>query len=269
MKNIRLLTASLLALAGIIPASASASVVANSGDLILGFRTNDNAIAEDLEVDLGNFSNFTNLAPGTVLNLNLNGSYYGSAGGLSASDLSTTFGTSWDTLTDIVWSVAGQNNPSGATSVDLYATFTPANGANVNQAIGTTQNNPASRLRTELGALNGQASLASPEAAEIASLSSSQSNYSGAIRGTGATTKDYGYFIPTTEALYSSSSSSSLDLFQLSHTGPGTPGTDLGTFTLDSAGDLTFSTPVPEPSTYAAVALGGAMLFFARRRRTA
>ena len=264
MKTIHLLTATALALAALTSARGQVSVTA-PGDLILAFRTNDNAIQNDLEVDLGQYSQFTGLAPGTELNLNLNGTYYGSTGGLSASDISTVFGSNWNTLTDLVWSVAGQNG-SGQSTTDLYVTFTPADGATVNQASGSTQNTAGARLRTELGGLSGATSLTSPQAGEIPVSLTSQNNYSGAIRGTGVT-KDYGYFSKSTEALVTSAGSSSLDLFAEIHGGSGA-GTDLGTFSLDSAGDLSFTAAaVPEPSTYATALLGGATLLLVRRRQ--
>jgi hypothetical protein len=46
------------------------------------------------------------------------------------------------------------------------------------------------------------------------------------------------------------------------------PSTDLGFFSLDSAGDLSFTTAaVPEPSTYAAIGAGAVILAALRRRR--
>lgn len=269
MKNILLLTAGLLAVSGLASAYAQNTVSTQSGDLILAFRTNDNAIQEDLEVDLGPYSDFTNLAAGTILNLNLNGSYYGADGGLATADLSTVFGSNWDTLTDLVWSVAGQNDPTGANSTDLYVTFSPTAGLTVNQASGSSQRTAGARLVNVQGGLDGVLSLSSSEAGELASSASSQTNYSGAIRGNGTVNKDYGYFSPSTETLYTDSGSSSLDLFSLIH-GQSGPGTDLGTFTLTSAGSFSFeAAPVPEPSTYAAIVLGGATLLLVRRRRTA
>jgi len=64
-----------------------------------------------------------------------------------------------------------------------------------------------------------------------------------------------GFFGPT---------NSELDLYELA---PGTSsGTELGSFTLSNAGALTYTAAVPEPSTYATVALGAAFLFLFRRR---
>jgi PEP-CTERM motif len=265
MKNHLLMAGLALAAALTVP-QAHATVSANPGDLILAFRTNDGAVQDDLEVDLGPFSQFTGLAAGTVLNLNLNGTYYGTTRGLSAADLQTVF-PGWNTLTDLVWSVAGQTG-AGASSKDLYATFTPADGATVSQKAGSVQNTAAARLSTLQGGLDGFDSLASPQAAEVPVSLTSNGNYSGAIRGTGATTKDYAYFTPSTEALVNDSGDSTLDLFQEIHGGSGA-GTDLGTFDLNNSGTFTFTaaSAVPEPSTYAAVLMGGAVLLLAGRRR--
>ena len=54
-----------------------------------------------------------------------------------------------------------------------------------------------------------------------------------------------------------------LDLFQLGNTN--TAGTYIGSFSLNSAGQLQF-TNVPEPSTWAALASGAAFLTMFRRR---
>jgi hypothetical protein len=43
---------------------------------------------------------------------------------------------------------------------------------------------------------------------------------------------------------------------------------DFGTFALSSNGAISYTTAVPEPSTFAALGLGAAVLAFARRRRS-
>jgi len=61
----------------------------------------------------------------------------------------------------------------------------------------------------------------------------------------------------------------SLDIEKLP-AGASTAATDIGSFSLDSAGDLTFTTAaVPEPSTYAAIIGGAALLLLVGRRRRA
>ena len=259
-------------------AKAAAPVVTGSaGDLILGFRDTSGTNANDLEVDLGQASQFATWAsssPGVTFNLNLGGAVYGSNRGLSAADLRYVFGSgtsnsSWNTLSTLVWSVAGKTGATSTTT--LFATF--PTGTVVNRASGTTQNTPGGRLSTLLSSLEGQPSLSgtnsggSPEAAEIAADPTSNTNYTGAIRGNATANKDYGYFTPSTETNVVSTGFASLDLYEFAPSSTsGVPGTDLGTFNLGSDGTFTFTAEaVPEPSTYAALVLGAGVLLFAGR----
>lgn len=250
-------------------APSRAAVVATAGDLILAFRTSDNSVASDLEVDLNStiggsatdFEAFATNNPGGVLNLNLNGTYYGANGGLSALDLKAVFGDNWATLPNLVWSVAGQTG--AASNQTLYVTSP----SGFNRASGATQSGPGNKLQVIRQSLSGQASLTSPQAANVAVNLGSQNNYSGAIRGTGFT-KDYNYFSATTEAAYPATASVSLPFYK---SAPGTgPAQLLGNFTLETDGTFFFTAaPVPEPSSTALFAISGLVVTASVRRRRA
>jgi hypothetical protein len=89
----------MLALAGIALLSPVGHAVAQSltpqlDDLILGFRTaGGQGQTVNLEVDLGNVSQFYNATPGTTNSLPA----------LSVQDLSSVYGANWSTRTDLVW----------------------------------------------------------------------------------------------------------------------------------------------------------------------
>jgi hypothetical protein len=262
MKTKKLAVTAALVLAGVafIGSTAKAQVSASTGDLILAFRTTDNSVPYNLEVDLGQASQFVGLPGGTVLDLSLGGSYFGSTGGLAAADLATVFssGSNWNQNSNLVWSVAGTNGPAGNDT--LWATF--ASTAQ-NDASKSTQATPASKLSTEETTISGQTSLTSPQAAEIAS--GANGSYTTEITY-GGTAKNYNYFYSnnSTETSVVSSGDATLNLYQLT-AGSG-PAVEIGTFDLGSSGSLTF-TSVPEPSTYA-MALGGlGMLIGAQRLR--
>lgn len=89
------------------------------GDLILGFRASGSpGQTLNLEVDLGNMSNFYDAAAGATIPLP----------GLSVQDLINTYGASWSTRTDLVWGAVASTGrasgtPDGHAVVDtLWAT---------------------------------------------------------------------------------------------------------------------------------------------------
>jgi len=88
-------------------------------DLILGFRaTGDPGSSLNLEVDLGNMSNFYDLAVGTVIPVPA----------LAVQDLVDVYGADWSTRTDLVWGAVAttgraSGTPDGHAPVDtLWAT---------------------------------------------------------------------------------------------------------------------------------------------------
>src|SRR5271157_1938908 len=92
----KLLTTTLLALASValIATSAKAAVTAAFPDVILGFAaTGGSGAATNLEVDLGNVSQFYNAAPGSTITLTQ----------LSPLDLAQIYGSTWFSRSDLTY----------------------------------------------------------------------------------------------------------------------------------------------------------------------
>jgi hypothetical protein len=76
-------------------------------ELILGFRaTGGQGLTVNLEVDLGNVSQFYNATPGSTISLPA----------LSVQDLANVYGTSWSTRTDLVWGAVATTGRAAGTS---------------------------------------------------------------------------------------------------------------------------------------------------------
>jgi hypothetical protein len=114
----KLLTTALLASASFALTSMDAKAV-GIGDLILGFRVTDNTgtgATSNLEVDFGNMSQFTSLAPGTTLTL----STPTTGTGLSLADLTSTYGANWNTRTDLAWGLIAATGRTGTSGVSGF-----------------------------------------------------------------------------------------------------------------------------------------------------
>ncbi len=218
---------------------------ASPGDLVLGFR--NAAAGSDIVFDIGQFTSYEGVAPGTY-----------QIGGFNTTELASVFANAF-TVAGTQWTVFGATGSANALSKPDDSLWVTSNGALTRS---NTQGSLSSAFDTTLnGALTtssfGGASDAnvlgaagSPPGPKLFSLLSSSNNYSGA----------FGSAVESTTV-----GSTSLKLWELT---PGTgAGTLLGTFNLDSTG-LTFTSfqAIPEPSTYAAI-LGVATLGFAAIRR--
>jgi len=257
-----------LALAGV--ALTAPAAKAATGDLILSFRFSDNSNANDIEIDLGQQTNFTTTS---VLNLTYGANYYAGSnlGGLASSDLDAVFGTSggaWNTLSNLVWDVSGHIGTTG-TNTHLFATQ-PTTGTITAAAPGSNLTTAGGRLQTLSNGFDAVAStvtLTSPEAWAVGITPATQSEYTGALRNASpAVSNDFGFFTTSTESHVSSAGNMSMELYNY---GPSTR-TDLGTITLTSDGQLSFTgsaASVPEPSALTALAGGIGLLGFLRRRR--
>jgi hypothetical protein len=270
IKNLIMTTVLALAGAALIETSASAQVITSTGDLVLGFQITDNAgtgATTDLEVDLGAYSNFTTLeGSGSVLNLNVGGVVDSGLGGLSATDLSSTYGAGWNSRTDLTWSVFGtRGNPS------KESFLSSPSGATLNDETSTPLGNLSGKMGTVVTNLNGQAQTANSATASTALQTSTVGSYTFQITGNNAFTSDWnnGGSVGGTQQGVSSAGATSLELFDLTNHSSSTPGIEVGTFTLGSNGSLTFTatSAVPEPSTYALMGVGAFMLMLVMRRR--
>jgi hypothetical protein len=275
MKTKYIITA-LLAMAGLASA-ARAGITSASPDLVIGFQDTADSAPNDYELDLGSMAGYRGLATNTTLNL---------SGDLSAADLSSVFGSGWNTSGNVTW--GGAATVSATSTLGGVANFTDwvtqadtvLTGPFVPSVTpGTAEYNNSSVLATKTARTNGILALyaglssvpATATSAHSVILSAGNSN-SWSIEANNAgngfyngTVLDAGTGLALTAGQYSV-----VDLFQYTTAGSGNPGSYVGSLELGADGSLFFTnyvpTAVPEPATYAAI-IGVAVLGFAMLRR--
>jgi hypothetical protein len=284
MKKRNILPAGLLAaaaLASLAGGAQAANVTSSPGDLFLGF--NEPGVSSDYVVDLGPASYFISLAsrPGTT---DITTSDYSGAGlGNIANDLSTVFGTSWYANnatqgTNVQWGIAGATATSIGTPIfglpvdTLFFTageLTPGLGSTGPEAFtANAQNASASKILNQFQTIVFD-NLADTSNSTVATIEpSTQSDIWGDynVQSTAFGTDDN--IEQPTSGTYIGPTNSQLDLYELVPTNDGgsANGTELGSFSLTTTGQLDFtSAAVPEPSTYATVGLGIGLLLLVRR----
>ena len=266
----------------------SAHAQASYGDLILGFQASSGTGAStDLEIDLGSATQFMNLTAGqsySIGNINTDlTSTYGSWTGDSALQFGVV-GTTSKTATftgngitlaksTLFASSAESSGFPAPAYTQKAATYYSSAISNIGTLYGLTGATSAvgGSATTNLSDLTGHTTaVGTTLTAFTAPVGSSGSGSWSLQEAAGGA----GFVIPATSGVSLltlanvGSGSASTDLYELA-AGSGSA-TDLGYFTLDSAGNLSFDnaqTPVPEPATYAviigALAAGYAMV---RRR---
>jgi hypothetical protein len=261
--------------------AAHASLSVAAPDLVLGFQ--ESGASNDYEVNLGSMTTFLNAAAGAQINL---------SGDLSATDLSTLFGSTWaneGANPAVTWGAAATNGATGApgiTSPTKISWVTQADGTilssdptnlyTATSAPGSAHSqvaaNPNGNLRyQDIGtmdvALNGAAAstnTANSNTAAVfnASTANSYSKWDGnSGNGWGATAIDSGTGLALTAGQFAV-----IDLYTY-QIGSGS-GSYLGSLELGTDGSLWFTAvAVPEPSTYAAILGVACLAFVAIRRR--
>jgi hypothetical protein len=263
----KLLPAALVAAVGVTlaPGLARASepvVPVSSGDLILGFQlSGDN----DVEVDLGPYTNFLNAttpfnisfgvipadqtgAGSTVTNLN--------------ADLTAVFGSGWASNSGLQWGIVGHNSVTDIFLTQDAATISlPQDPGNTN---GTSY---ASTIQSLINGLGGDFS--TTNSTEAASVTAGSSNaWDTFLPGSSSA---FGTGVDVEQLPGDGATGSTLSLFELynngTRNGDHLAAADIGSFSLDGSGDLTFTpASVPEPSTWASLIGGTLFLSFFRRR---
>lgn len=232
------------------------------GDLSLDFRaTGGTGAGTNLEVDLGQFSQFLDATPGQIINLS-------GINGLSVTDLQQTYGdgttnnSAWDTRTDLLWSVAGSSynhilsDSSG--SIPRYSFFITATApfSNAPQNTASAQN-----INTQINSLSSYAQTASSTVSGKVPVGDPGS-YSTELGNAGP----YGttQFGQIERNANTSGGPATIDLYySIADPSGNSMARDLGTFELFSNGNFEFvaaAAAVPEPSTWAMMAVGALML---------
>jgi PEP-CTERM motif len=220
------------------------SAASQPGDLVVGFR--NPASTSDFVIDIGQFSAYEGVAPGTY-----------QIGGYNSAELLSVFPTAF-TTSGTQWTVFGGTGneglaqPNSSLWISSSSTLSRANAG----LQGSLSNTFDTFVSTQLASSTfGGASDATALSNKSFSALGSAGGYNGAYAAIESTTVG----------------STSLKLWELL---PGSgAGTLLGTFNLDSVNGLTFTVggaAIPEPSTYAAL-LGVVTLGIVaiRRRRQA
>jgi hypothetical protein len=260
-------------------ATTAQAISATYNDLILGFVcTSGTGAGMCLEVNLGSISNYYNKT-GSWIVTNLN-----------VSDLVSTYGASWSTNSNLSYGIAGSTDgitagPDGELPRTIWVSEAQSTLGQQStawdpmssQGIGVGKSRIVTMYSTADASLDvlTQASNASSAVADGSLPGSFQ--YQEWTPGGTKLSISYDLFNPSIEssvAVASESEYTSLDLYQLSSkfNNISSETVDyIGTFSLYGDGTLVFSSsPVPEPSTYAAImglCLGSLVII--RRKMTA
>lgn len=263
-----MITKALIAAAGVAllaQTAAAQTTTANDGDLILSLRASSGTgFGTDYEVDLGAASLYFGVAPNTVPF---------TVSGVSVTDLSATFGSSWSTRSDLYWGIIGSSGYSGALSEPAYTIW-------ASSAEGTSgaPSTPWSRGSQSAQALTDSyvasvydgfrgSPVAGSQAATIKPASSPNS-FEMASHDPNEDIGTFGAYYPSIEG----TASTGLDLYGMEYgtRAGGTIGADgdrIGTFYFDGNNNnaLTFAS-VPEPGTCVLLGAGGLAALWLRGR---
>jgi hypothetical protein len=238
---------------------AEPDVSAASGDLILGFQLSG---SNDLEVDIGSLNTYLDATSVTPVTFGVVPADQLNAGATVTSlsaDLATNFGTGWASNGLLYWGLAGAQGNTGFLSVDSLNPIPgrpSTSGANLTEA---DINSLVSNLSSDPSTTN------STEAASVLTTAAGSWDSFTPLNGAFDTSLNIEQ-LPGTDT----ATDSTLTLWELAPNGRngGGNGTDIGTFTLNGSGDLTFTpAAVPEPSTWASLFGGGLLLMFLGSRR--
>lgn len=274
MKFNSTLIAGCLAFAGL-AGSASAQVSPALSDLIIGFHASGGTGATtNLEVDLGSVGNLFSVGLNSTVTFS----------NLNVSDLIANYGAGWASRSDLTWGViaadSAQNGilgPNNTPARTIWATSaTTAGGSEITAAgtaapwarqPGSTQQAGNAAVGTVYSGFSSGTVGANSSSITLAT-GNSQSWTSAKDTSTGVA---FSVLNPNTQFEQTTNTGGGqvfADLYEL-RPGSSGNGTLLGSFALSNAGVLTYTSAIPEPSTYAALAGVCAMgLAIIRRRRT-
>ncbi|MDR3401061.1 MAG: PEP-CTERM sorting domain-containing protein [Chthoniobacter sp.] len=265
----KLKIAALLALAGTgIFTQTAQAVTYTQGDVLIGFRSSNSSITTDYLIDVGQSLFSRAAANGGSITI-----------GNFGTDLSS-FDPTWFTDGTTLWGVGGANL-TGDNSRTLYAGYAqnslnPTPGTSYNGQTNSASTTQQGRYNT-VGTLfqQGTAATGSPVGDDGSfgytglqvQLQNSGNASSWASQVNFSTGVGFQHFVGFEGGVGAGSLGDGIDYYKINPS-PSTPSLQ-GTFSVDSTGTITFSTPVPEPSTLAALIGGAGFLGLIRRRRTA
>lgn len=290
MTKTKFLAAGLLA-AALLGHEARGQTAYNTGDLLLGLEKP--GTTNQYVVDLGPASYFITLSesPGTITDITTS-DYSGAGLGNIAADLANAtsgFGSTWyaNSATqgqNVQWGIFGAtSNISGGTTGSGGTFSLPKNTLfeTIAETVpGSGSTAPAEASSSGQGTVNSLFKSFAGSGGFKNSTETANSQYATFGPGITWTSED-----PSADAFQIGNgieqpqgagitaigpTNSELDLYELiptGDTGSTGSGTELGSFTLDSSGNLDFTAAVPEPSTWAILGLGTGILAFARRNR--
>lgn len=264
----------------------------NAGDLILGFRvTGGTGAGSDLLVNLGSSTSYRDLNGSNFLNISNIGT-----------DLAATYGSTWYDRTDLTFGIAGVftsdsdsnggvNNNGDPGQTIYFSRARSATGTLGSASSTTTSNYSNTNMSTisagmqSLGATTYASATASVNNSKVAIVPSTGGN-SWTAYTSGAS--DFSVISGGVEQAFASGSwqggtfgqatnvEGALDVYRYLQTTTGANPTGTvktgifeTTIVIDQTGSLSAIAAVPEPSTYALIALTGVLYFFVNKRRKA
>ncbi len=252
-------TLALLALAGMAFNASAATTVYKDGDILLGFHASGGiGASSELVVNLGNNNNYVGQSSGFVL----------SALGSIGTDLTNTYGASWNTRADLSWGIVGVDDSVtdifGSRAETTYGTKATAW---PNKTYGTSAGAVGKAQNAGLGY---DSKTSGTNASALVEANTDINHWTSVAPTLG------GFFNPGVDGTFSGGvAANALDLFRADGSGPSLPSSSTyqGTFTISSAGQLSFGiapptvAAVPEPSRAALLFIGFASAVLRRRRK--
>ena len=269
MKLSFLKTSLMLAATSFVLSTKVAAASYAAGDIFLGFR-----------IDGGTQCYLVNIGQTSLYKSPASSSFAIPVGNIGA-DLSTVFGANWHTNSAVKWAVMGTNTNTTTANVGgdpvgrtLYASKAESvfgvQESPWKRGSSNTQSTPAGKLMGMAATFQtGTATVNSAVAViQDASLNGSYASYQPGGIPANSGGISFNYWNPSNEGDFGAGAGlAALDLFRMATGSSSLDGEYLGTFTITSAGGLTFNTsPVPEPASLTLISALG--LLATRRRRS-
>lgn len=239
--KLRSLKSALVAVIGAIALAQSVSASTLSytdspADILVGFRaTSGTGSSSDYIINIGSVGSLTSGETWSI-----------------GSDLSSTFGSTWSGSSTVLWGIAGESGDDNT----VYASNSTSSVYHNAFNIGSTQTDISN-----VGSSYGQSTGNAVNAAGLIQAKTDGNSWASYNFGSNSSVGNFEYFT-TLEG----TTSQTLTLWAVAQ-GNTSASTQVGTFAIDSTGTITFTSAVPEPTTYALLALGGFVLLMSVNRR--